>query len=252
MVLDQIFAQPIAHRGLHNRANGTIENSASAFARAITGGYGIECDLQLSGDGVPMVFHDPALERLTGQTGTVSTLSAGQLGRIELTDSATGDCPQTFAAMLEQINGEVPLVVELKQQPEDRAPLLAEAAAKVVAEYKGPLVFKTFDPSLIRLTRKAGFAGAIGIITMRYDDEQTKSKISYWQRFGLRHLLHKPNSKFDFISCHHEALRLPVVRTMRRSGMKVMSWTIRSYDEEQAARHFADQIVFEGFLPQRA
>lgn len=252
MILDDIYAQPVAHRGLHNRGSGIIENTASAFARAIKGGYGIECDLQLSGDGVPMVFHDPTLERLTGQSGTVATLSAGQLGRISLTGSSSDDCPQTFAQLLEQIAGKVPLVVELKQQPPERAPLLAQAAVAAAAGYEGPLVFKTFDPALIKLTRRAGFAGTIGIITMKYDDEHSKSKLTAWQRFSLRHLLHRTSTKFDFISCHHEALRLPMVRLLRRSGMKVMSWTIRSYDEEQNARRYADQIVFEGYLPQRA
>ena len=42
-----------------------IENTSSAFAAAIAGGYGIECDVQLSRDGEAMVHHDEALGRLT-------------------------------------------------------------------------------------------------------------------------------------------------------------------------------------------
>lgn len=253
MDLTAIFAQPVAHRGLHNRGNGVIENSSSAFARAIQGGYGIECDLQLSGDGVPVVFHDPTLDRVAGQSGAVSTLSAGQLGRIALTDSSSGDCPQSFAEMLEQVNGAVPLVVELKHQPSDAAAQqLANAAVKAVVDYDGPLVFKSFDPDLIRHARRAGFPGAIGIITQRYDDDYSRKRLNGWQRFALRHLLHRPSTKFDFISCDHKALRLPMVRFLRQGGMKVMSWTVRSYPEEDQARPHADQIVFEGYLPQRA
>ncbi len=253
MDLTPIFAQPVAHRGLHNRGNGVIENSRSAFARAIQGGYGIECDLQLSGDGVPVVFHDPTLDRVAGQSGAVSTLSAGQLGRITLTGSSAGDCPQTFSAMLEQVGGAVPLVVELKHQSNDEAAQqLATAAVKAVADYEGPLVFKSFDPELIKHTRRAGFPGAIGIITQRYGDEYSKNRLNGWERFSLRHLLHRPSTKFDFISCDHRALRLPMVRFLRQGGMKVMTWTVRSYPEEDQARPHADQIVFEGFLPQRA
>ncbi|WP_206215595.1 glycerophosphodiester phosphodiesterase family protein, partial [Pseudomonas viridiflava] len=41
---------------LHDRANGVIENSASAFAAAIAGDFAIECDLQLTSDGHAVVF----------------------------------------------------------------------------------------------------------------------------------------------------------------------------------------------------
>ena len=63
--LDWLTARPIAHRGLHDAAAGVIENTPSAFAAAIAGDYGIECDLQISADGEAMVHHDDALGRLT-------------------------------------------------------------------------------------------------------------------------------------------------------------------------------------------
>ncbi|HET9584946.1 MAG TPA: glycerophosphodiester phosphodiesterase, partial [Bradyrhizobium sp.] len=44
--LDWLIARPVAHRGLHDAQKGVIENTPSAFAAAIAGGYGIECDLQ--------------------------------------------------------------------------------------------------------------------------------------------------------------------------------------------------------------
>ena len=49
---DWLTARPIAHRGLHDRSRGIIENSRSAFEAAVAQGYGIECDVQLSSDGV--------------------------------------------------------------------------------------------------------------------------------------------------------------------------------------------------------
>ena len=64
-----LTARPIAHRGLHDAAAGVIENTASAFAAAIAGGYGIETDLQISADGEAFVHHDDALGRLTEGSG---------------------------------------------------------------------------------------------------------------------------------------------------------------------------------------
>ena len=46
--LSWLVARPIAHRGLHDKARGVIENTASAFARAMERNYAIECDLQVT------------------------------------------------------------------------------------------------------------------------------------------------------------------------------------------------------------
>ena len=64
---EPMFPRPIAHRGLHDRAKGVIENSASAFEAAIAGNFAIECDVQLTSDGVAVVFHDDVLKRLHRQ-----------------------------------------------------------------------------------------------------------------------------------------------------------------------------------------
>ena len=82
---DSFLRLPITHRALHDRAAGRIENSPSAIRAAVEAGSGIEIDLQLASDGVPMVFHDETLDRLTGETGPVNTRSAAELGRIRLT-----------------------------------------------------------------------------------------------------------------------------------------------------------------------
>ena len=66
--------RPIAHRGLHDGNVAVMENSLSAFEAAIAGGYAIECDVMLSKDRVPVVFHDASLERVTGATGSGSSV----------------------------------------------------------------------------------------------------------------------------------------------------------------------------------
>ncbi|RUT32946.1 glycerophosphodiester phosphodiesterase [Arsenicitalea aurantiaca] len=244
-----LFPRPIAHRGLHDRANGVIENSASAFEAAIAAGYDIECDLQLTSDGVPVVFHDDDLARLTGRTGKVSDITAEEMTRLPLLESSAGDCPMTFADFLARIDGRTLLQVELKRQQGPATPKLAREAAEIASTYPGPLVFESFDPAQIMLVRKFGYLGPTGIITYRYEDEN--ADFSAPQRFFLRHMLHLPFSRFDFLSVHHEALTLPMVRIMRRLGKPVTTWTIRSREDALAARPHVDQIVFEGFTPER-
>ena len=53
-----------AHRGLHSMEAQAPENSLAAFRRAVHAGYGIELDVQLTKDDVPVVFHDFTLHRV--------------------------------------------------------------------------------------------------------------------------------------------------------------------------------------------
>src|SRR5215467_7892294 len=80
--LDWLVARPLAHRGLHDEQNGIVENTVSAFAAAIAARYGIECDLQISGDGEAMVSHDETLDRLTEGTGRLDAMTAAELRRV--------------------------------------------------------------------------------------------------------------------------------------------------------------------------
>src|ERR1700704_5987768 len=93
--LDWLIARPVAHRGLHDAQKGVIENTPSAFAAAIAGGYGIECDLQISADGKAMGHPDDVLGRLTAGKGRLDALTAAELKRVAF--KATADRMFTLA-----------------------------------------------------------------------------------------------------------------------------------------------------------
>lgn len=248
-----LFPRPIAHRGLHSRPNGVIENSASAFDAAIAGGFAIECDLQLSSDGIPIVFHDDNLDRLTSESGPLFARSAAELGNMTLTGSAAGDRPQTLHAFLGQIAGRALLQIELKHQRDaDSTAALARATASALATYTGPVTVESFDPRLITLVRDFGFTGPRGIITMDYAREDYPPGLGEEQRYILQHLLHWHETRFDFISCAKDALSLPAITFWRALGKPVTAWTVRSMVEAEAIRPHIDQIVFEGFDPDSA
>jgi len=248
-----LFPRPIAHRGLHDKAAGVIENSAAAFEAAIAGNFAIECDVQLTADGVPVVFHDDSMERLVGLAGAVADAGSAQLTATPLLGSSAGECPQTFAAFLAQISGRTLLQIELKQQRDASATqTLARTVAEGLARYTGPVTVESFDPTLLTAIRAHGFAGPRGIITYSYDKPEWNGKLTAAQRFVLRHLLHWPQTQFDFISCHDAALTLPAIKFWRALGKPVTAWTIRSSVAAEAVRPHMDQIVFEGFNPDSA
>jgi glycerophosphoryl diester phosphodiesterase len=75
-----------AHRG--GAAEGD-ENTAAAFARAVELGYRyVETDVHATADGVPVVIHDPALDRVTGQTGLVAEMNWADLATVRVNGAA--------------------------------------------------------------------------------------------------------------------------------------------------------------------
>ena len=54
-----------AHRGLWTK-DGAPENSLAAFDAAAKAGIGMEFDIRLSADGIPVCFHDRTLTKMTG------------------------------------------------------------------------------------------------------------------------------------------------------------------------------------------
>ena len=105
---DWLTARPIAHRGLHDCNHLVWENTLSAFDAAIEGNFAIECDVRLTLDGVPVLFHDDQLKRLTGREGLVHETRAEDLQA--MTVGATADRVPTLDTMLARVAGRVPLV----------------------------------------------------------------------------------------------------------------------------------------------
>jgi len=249
-VTEPLFPAPVAHRGLHDRAKGIIENTASAFEAAIAGGYAIECDVQLTSDGVAVMFHDDNMKRLLGTEGEVADCTAAEITGMPLLDSAAGDRPQKFGEFLDQIAGRTLLQIELKRQRDaSGTQRLARAVAEGLKSYQGLVTVESFDPNLLTAVRQFGFAGPRGIITYAYDRPDWDSDLDDEQRYTLRHLLHWHETRFDFISCHQDALELPAILFWRTLGKPVTAWTIRSQAEADKVAGRVDQLVFEGFRP---
>jgi len=244
------LARPIAHRGLHNINNGIIENSSSAFDLAIQNNYAIECDLQLSKDNVPMVFHDETLDRVTEQTGRIREIDAREIEKIALTNSSTNDRIQSFAQMLRQVDGRVPLAIELKpQKNKHENELLAKSAVQALKTYTGSIAFISFAPELLVFVKKHGFDGATGIVLDHFTSEIAKKRITPLKRFLLRHMLHYPFTKFDFVDVNHKAFDLLSYKIFKKLGFPTAAWTVKSQEQADEALKYCDQIAFEDFIP---
>ena len=237
---------PIAHRGLHGE--GRSENSTSAFAAAIKRGYAIELDIQMSSDGEAMVFHDYELSRLTSDKGPTRQRSAAELGALTLAD---GSNIPTLAAVLKQVSGQVGVLVELKDQDgamgADIGPLETRVA-EVLNEYRGPVAVMCLNPHAVYHMQRLAPDVPRGITTCRFS-------VDNWPllpRKRAAELVEIPDFEATgscFISHHFNSLDLPAVDRIRQGGDPVLSWTIKSEEDEHEARRLADNITFEGYLP---
>jgi glycerophosphoryl diester phosphodiesterase len=241
--LGWLTAKPIAHRGLHDAARGVIENSASAFTAAIEAGYAIECDLQLSGDGEAVVFHDETLDRLMVGKGLVASHSAAELKSLAFQKGS--DRIQSLDELLAQVHGRVPLVIELKSLWNGNEALVRRTV-DITRSYRGLFALMSFDPKVIETVRGLAPDMARGIVADRVTHADYDI-LPVAQRLRLRNLAHLPETQPDFISYHWRDLPFPAVTRFRATGRPVITWTIRSRHDAAIALRYSDQVTFEGF-----
>ena len=228
-----LTAHPIAHRGYHDIRRGRPENTLAAFDAAIEARYAIECDVHISADGVPIVFHDDGLERLCGEPGLVRDRTAAELGDLRV--AGTGEWIPTLDELLALVAGRVPLILELKHLP-GRDAGLAFGVVERLQDYAGPAAVMSFEPALIAEVRVADPNLPRGLTAM-----------GNW-RCGLEHLRTALNLGVDFISYAIDDLPTPMP-LFARGVLKIplICWTVRSKAQLQKAQKWADQITFEGF-----
>ncbi len=247
--LPQIFTRlPIAHRALHDRRAGRPENSRAAIRAAAAAGYGIEIDLQLTADGQAMVFHDYDLARLAEGTGPIRQLTAEEAQSVRLRD-AGGEGIPTLAEVLEIVAGQVPLLVEIKDQDgamgPDVGPLEA-ATAQALRAYNGPVAVMSFNPhSMAEMARLAPDLPR-GLVTSAYDPADWPLSAATCAR--LREIPDLDRVAASFISHEAEDLSRPRVAELKSNGVPILCWTIRSAQAEAEARRVADNVTFEGYL----
>ncbi|MBE7246567.1 MAG: glycerophosphodiester phosphodiesterase [Actinomycetospora chiangmaiensis] len=243
-----LTARPIAHRGLHDRAADRPENTLAAARAAMAQGFAIECDVQLSADGEAMVFHDPALGRLTEASDPVSARTAADLGRLAI--AGTAERIPTLPDFLAAVAGAVPVIVEIKSIF-DGDLRLARRTAEIAASYDGPVALKSFDPEIVTALRD-GLPARIprGIVAESRQDDPVYAAMPDSRRRALSDLLHFAESRPDFLSWRVDDLPCaPTTLCRLLAGLPVMTWTVRTPDQRAHAQAHADQMVFEGFVP---
>jgi glycerophosphoryl diester phosphodiesterase len=129
-----------AHRGDSAHAP---ENTMLAFDKArAAGADGVELDVRFDGDQNVVVFHDSALDRLTGVPGRIEQLSAAARGKLRVGGEPVPLLAEVLAAFDLEID------VEIKSEKVGRVGALVAATARVIKDARrvDQILVSSFDP----------------------------------------------------------------------------------------------------------
>ena len=231
-----------AHRGLHNKDR--AENSMSAFRAAVEAGYGIELDVRLSKDGKLVVFHDDTLDRVCGREGKVIDFTADELAGFKL--NGTSDGIPLFTDVLSIVDGKIPLLVEIKENPGDST--VSTTTCEILKDYHGDYIVESFNPLSLKVVKKMLPDVSRGILCQQYIKHENFKKPLY---FFMQMLIGNFACRPAFIAFYHKHWKSGALR-IARALFKVptIAWTVKSTEEEAEARkHGFDGIIFEDYLP---
>lgn len=219
----------IAHRGASKHAP---ENTLAAFKRAIdSGADGIELDVRLAKDGVPIVFHDSSLMRIAGREEKIEQYTSTELGSIDVGSWFNKYAPKradpayrnervpTLAATLEFLKAFKGLIyIELKCKEADTE-RLAKAVSDVICKSKllPQVVVKSFKLSAIPHVKElcpSVRTAALFAPKIRNILRKDKHLLDLAEKVGA-----------DEISLHYTLATRKLMKKAAKRNLRVIIWT---------------------------
>ena len=232
-----------AHRGLHDNATQAPENSMAAFRKAVDAGFGIELDIQLTKDKIPVVFHDFTLKRVCGGEGKICDYTYEELQQFHLCES-TEKIPK-FEDVLKMVDGKVPLIVEFKIERTDLS--LCPIADEMLRTYKGMYCMESFNPLGGWWYRKNHPELVRGQLSDAFLKEGEYVGVLY---FILQNLLLNWMTRPDFVAYDHKYADNLSRRLCRKLYHNMaVAWTIKSQQQLEDRKDDFDIFIFDSFLP---
>lgn len=236
-----------AHRGLHENGTARPENSLPAIREAADAGFGIEFDIQVTKDGIPVVFHDFLLWRMCRVKGRVCDYTLKELRKFRLLDC--GERIPTFEEALGAVGGRVPLIIEMKVEYFDLR--VCRAADRLLKEYPGPYCIESFNPLVLlwyRRHRPDVMRGQLSDGFLHQKEFRTPEKLApgAFLQFLLTNCVTRP----DFIAYNFKYQGNLSRRLVRRLFKgKAAAWTVKSEKDLSQAQKGFDVFIFDSFVP---
>lgn len=230
-----LLSTPITHRGLFDE--NYPENTAPAFQRSISLGYAIEMDVQMTIDGVLVVYHDDNLKRVCGVDKDIRDTTYEELKSLRPMGK---DYPiLTFSEFLRIVDGKVPLLIEVKHQKRKG---IEELLVKELDGYNGLFAVQSFNPNIVKRVSVLRPKFTVGVLCTREPSKIAPKIISKLMNvFAFK--LYVP---FDFLSVRVEDL--PINYKLIKK-YNIIAWTIKTEADIKIAEKYAKNIIFEKTVP---
>jgi len=220
----------------------------AAFAHAMDDGAdGIELDVRLAGDGVPVVIHDPTLRRTGLCAGSVAKLTSTELAQVdvgrwfnsarpELSSKAyvglgVPSLGQVFQLLRKHKRATVYL--ELKtDQAEGSAGELASSVVELVDEHQlsNRVIIVSFNLDLIAQVKRINSAIGTGAL---FEPKREMARLARKRRM----IDAAVESGADEILLHYLVTTKGAVRLARENNLRVVVWTVDDPGWIGRARH---------------
>lgn len=228
-----LLTNPIAHRGLWNEK--MPENTILAYENAIKHGFPIEIDLQKSCDGEIFVYHDDDLLRLANVNAKICHKNKDYIKSLNILD--TNEKIPTLTEVLETVNGRVPLLIEIKNQPDKN---IVKDTLKALKDYNGEYAIQSFNPLYLLQLKKLDKSVLRGVLGTKSNEPKGAIKKFIVNKMPLNFLI-KP----DFIS--YRINDLPI----KTKKVPIISWTITDSLTKEKAERLSKNFIFENFIPKK-
>lgn len=235
-----------AHRGLFDNNSDAPENSLAAFKKAVDMGFGIELDVTLSKDKVPVIMHDDSLLRACGEDSDISRYTLEELKERFYLFNSSERIP-ALAEVLAAVDGKVPLIVEIKCDNTDMT--VCEESFKLLDDYKGLYCVESFNPLCVNWFKKY----RPDIVRGQLSDNfiKGKEKGNPVILFFCQNLVFNFLTKPDFIAFNKKYTDMLSFRLVRKLyKVPTVAWTIKSKTELETAKKDFDIMIFDSFIPE--
>ncbi|HOT02649.1 MAG TPA: glycerophosphodiester phosphodiesterase [Methanolinea sp.] len=208
----------VGHRG--TRVGGP-ENTCKAIRRGMVCADFVEVDVRLSRDRVPVIMHDPTLDRTTSVSGRVADLTANELAAL---DAGEGEHVPSLREICEEIRGKCGLFVEIKEPGSE-----IEVCRVLDREAPSPLMVVSFHRASLEMVSEILSGIQNGLIYSQPLPDVSAMAV----RKHIRAILPRK-----------DLLDRELVADAQRHGILVIPWTLNAEDQWEEAR----DLGVDGFV----
>ena len=247
---DWLYKTYIAHRGYFNNEKGVVENTKTAFLKAVEKGYLIETDISLTKDDKIIVYHDNDFKRLFNVDKKICELTLDEIKQLSYENSE--DKVLEFSEFLDVIDGKTGLLIEFKSQSTKRDQILCDKAMEILKDYKGNYVVQSFQPVLLSYIRKKYPIVPRGQLFMKFNLKEERKNMkgkgfkgfaSYLTKWMYNNKLTNCISRPMFID--HSYHNIDFMAKLCHCFVPMIVYTVTKQEDFDSLKTKVDNIIFE-------